>query len=847
MTWDTAKLIRGKAYVQEIELVLDACKYTQAPYITYNLIEIGGGGSYSSSHTGSVTLFTSYPDHETTWGAGTIYLKSNVSGETITATLSGASLNITARGLFGTTATTINSGDTFVIKHLGDVDGSCRGYPHDCSTSDSYSETSKLRPIFSTAPAAGGELKWSGLRQSSIHYDDGEVDVGETIGSRASLSFDISDYRHNDYFFVPYPDKRTDAGTLWGKLLARHPYLEGREVIYREGYRDPYSLDEPVWIERTLIIDSYKLSDEKLSVKCLDPLSLTEDKKAKMPLASPARLLANLGTGGAGTTFNFYDAPNYYFGAMSASILVRIDSEVIVCTVSGATQLTVVTRGYRSTNKEHEAGASIQDCIRFTNTHVVDAIVYALENFTSTPAAYLNTTAYDAVKALMATSILDDAIITKPTAVVDFINDLVKIGNLGIYFDTALQEIVMVYVPVRDIESILIDEQNHIKRGSLSKDDNTKNQYTRFSTMWGLTDITSDQEEKYAVRYTSINVDLESAQGIGQVNERKLQKLPLLTNSVDDSLLGAGYTSRITSENDSKPKIVTFTLDASQVGITQSGELKKGSIINLSTKYNQDKDGNNISELFQVRKIDGNGYEGYKIKAKRFQFAVSGGETIDFTISSGGINYDLSDVYTPAAGSYTIYIEPGVEFSSYDTSVAAFTTGSQASGVSFRIINAGKILGMGGKGGNAGLQGSLARTSGVTGGTALDITVDCEIMTAGGLIWAGGGGGGSQEAVFYDNPSGPDYFGAANGGSGGQGYSTSFGGFKTIGGVFPAWEFEDSGSQSGPGMSGFRGGEWGRSGDGDNAGSSGIAIKKNGKSVTILDGNNDLNIRGRVE
>lgn len=850
MTWDTAKLVRGKAYVQEIEIALDACRFTQGNFWLYkNCIN---SVSRNSSYTGTTTVISD-SNLVSTWSPiSNVYAKNLTSGEIMRVSISVVnSITIISRGLFGTTAATIGVGHKLEIMHLGEADGSCRGYPYSCTSGDSYSATAKLSPVFSNSPSRAGIYRLSGLR--NIRYDDGEVDVGETIGSRASLSFDISDQRHGDNFFVPYPERRTETGTLFGKLLARHPYLEGRKVTYREGYRDPYSLDEPEWIERTLIIDSYKLSDEKLSVHCLDPLTLTEDKKAKMPLASPARLLAALSTGGAGTTFSFYDAPDYYFGAMSASILVRIDSEVIICTVSGAKQLTVVTRGYRSTTKTHDLGASIQDCIRFTSTHVVDAIVYALENFTEIPASYIDTAAYATVKALMATAILDDAVITKPTPVVDFINDMIKIGNLGLHFDTVTSKIVMIYVPVQEVEAISLDEQDHIKRSSLSIDDNTKSQYTRCSAMWGLTDITSDQEEKYAVVYTSINYALESGGGLGQISERKLQKFPLLTNSVDDSLLGASYATRITNENDSKPKIVMFDLDSSQLGATQAGELKKGSVINLSTKYNQDKDGNNLSELFQVRKISGDGYSGYKIKAKKFQFLVA--DNIDFTISENKVHYDLSSDFSPAAGNYIVYIAEGVEIISTDRLTPAFTTGSQAVGVTFTIINAGKILSVGGDGGDFGWTSSPP-VAGEDGGLCFNATVDCEIQTAAGLIWAGGGGGGGSMSELI--PGGPpdyiDYYLAASGGSGGQGSGTSLGGYYTNGGLTGGVPdgIELSGNTSSAGASGNIGGAFGQNGSlgggsgGAAGGLSGIAIKSNGKSVTITSGNNDLNIKGFI-
>jgi hypothetical protein len=841
MSYDSRKAIGGQEYVEEVEMILDACKYTLGDYLTKRSLQFKSGQPIFAGDTGNFLVVNTPVAWNTLWGTTyTRYGKSNNSGEIFSfIPVSAGTINITGRGLFGTTDGNLGN-HIFKIMHKGEADGTCRGYPFNCSDVDSYDQSAKRSFIFSTGNNAGGIRRFAGLRK--ITHNAGEVDPGESIGTRASLSFEISNGVHNDYDVVPYPEKQTSNGTFWGKMQARHPYFQGREVIYRAGLRDANTYQIPDFIERRFIMDSANLSNEKFTVTALDPVILTEDKKAQMPVTSPATLSAAIT--GSPATFSYINAANYYFGAMAATVFVRIDSEIIKCTVSGATTLTVVTRGYKSASKDHDAGASIQDCIVFTGTHGINAITFALQNYTKIPAGYIGS--YASVIALLPAFTLSEAIISKPMPVSDFINYLVQLGNLIFKYDEETQKIAIEYTPELSIQPITVDQKIDIKEESVSVDTNIKNQFTRFAYLFAPVDVTKDQEENYAIRYLSANVSLESAQYLGQVNEKKTVKNTLLTKSSGDALLATSYVSRVLQNNLTIPKIINLTIDASKVGVNSGGNLKTGSIVSVSTKYNEDKDGNALAELYQVLKLTGNAYNGFKAKLRRYQSLQP--STVNYVIGTGGINYDLSAHYAPAAGNYIIYINPDVIFGSYDTSLPAFTTGSQAVGVSFKIIHRGKILGMGGAGGDCGIYPVFTNASaGLVGGTAFNATVPCDIDCGSGLIWAGGGGGGGSNQGS-NTISGFTYEWAAEGGGGGQGYGESIGGLSTYGGDDVSHSNYDhnaeNGNQAGAGL---YGGLWGENGDNVQGygGLAGYAIKKNGNAVNIIAGDNDLNIKGR--
>lgn len=853
MTYDSRKARHGQEFVEEIELVLDRCKYTDQEYIDNQYLDVIA--FYGPGHTGDVDVYTLSSAFMSFWGVGVpLYAAVENTSETIKFEIiddQSILIHSDGRGQFGSLAETLSG--RLRIMHQGEADGSCRGFPHTCSSPNSYSPTSKIRLRFSTAPSAGGTQRFGGLEHGAVRHDAGEVDPGESIGTRSRLRFTIKDQVHDDEYIVPYVNRRSSQGTMFGKLLARHPYMVGREVIYREGYRDRGTFSEPDYIERVFIIDSTNLSDDKFTVTALDPLTLTEDKRAKMPVASPAILAGNIDT--SNSAFNYLDAPDYYFGPASATVYLRIDSEVMRCTVTGPKQLTPDLRGYRSENKEHEAGASIQDCVVFQGTNGIDAIVFALTNYTKIDSKYIGD--YSAVKALLPAFVLDDCVISKPTPVQEFIDHLVKLGDLIFYYDEIAQKIVIDYIPELSSQPISINERQHITRDSVKVDFNLKNQWTRFQHLWAPVDVTKDSEENYAIRYLAVNIGLESQGNMGQANEKKAYKNPILTNSTGDSLLGASYASRVIERNSEPPKIISLNLDAQFVGNYSGGNLALGSIISLYTKENQDISGSPLSELFQVLSLKGNGYNGYDVKARRYQTVQQ--EDVDFVISTSATNFDLSTVFAPPPGQYTVYINPDVVLSSLIASMPAFTTGSQSAGVSFRIIHRGRILGMGGDGGNAG-YGSTKAQPGQNGGAALEATVPLIIDSGSGIIWAGGGGGAGQFAIAPQGPVGQLV--PRKGGGGGQGYGVSAGGRNSDGASLVGRA--PSGSQAGPGDPGqyaAAGGEWGENGvdiigwygptppDPEDritrGGLAGEAIKSNGNPVTIVAGDNEINIRGR--
>lgn len=845
MSYTSRKRLAGQEVVKKLTFYLNRCKFTDAPYLTYNVF--AATNSYTSSYTGVMNTVTNSAFVSTWSPIAELYAKNVVTGELLKVSVTTTNqINIIARAQFGTTAAAILAPVNFEMWHKGRADSSCYGYSQTCSSPDSYQANLFKEIVFCTAPLRAGSIYHGGLSFKDINYSSAELKPGESISSRSKLSFRLSDQVHNDYELSFWGESQTSSGTLFGKLLARNPYFNGRKIRYSVGFREGGTVNEPDWEHRNFLIDSVNLSNEFFSGSALDPLILTENKKAKMPLASPAQLTAAITSGSA--TVQFGNAPANYFGT-SGNIIVRIDSELIEVAANGSTTMSIITRGFgNSAIKDHSVNATVQNCIRFVNEHVVDCITYALTTWTDIPSVYIDN--YSATIALIPTKIISDYTISSPQGVVDFINMCIFIGNLSFYFNDLTQKIVIKYISEFSVSPIYLSDLDSIRKESGKRDLNLKEQYTRFNLSWAPFDLTKDSDStNYQVSITAINSLMESAAKLGEVNERKSMLLPMLTTSSADYLMGADAVNRIVSLADDAPDIFECELDAENVGSTQGSILELGSVVSLQSKSIQNKSGTATSRLYQILKIDGDPFEGFRVKMKHFQQGDP--SSYDFIINEGiYINYVLTANFNPSTpGQYVIYIKAGAIFGSYNTTIAAFDTGTPAAGVTFKFIAKWQVLGMGGKGGNAGIPSSPSGDDGEEGGTAFEAHCDCEIDNGAGLIWAGGGGGGGLDYIPYiSTPNGPTFF-PRFGGGGGQGFGNAIGGFNTSADAYS--DRAPSGNQaSAGGGAGAHGGEWGADGEyGSNPlpAFGGFAIKSNGFIVTITSGDNTLSIRGYRE
>lgn len=875
MPFNDLKVKAGQKLITIGDVELDKCRHTTAQSVLDGEITISDslaqGATTALAITGGTALNFVNSTPFILWDS-----------EVIKVTVdSNIQLTVISRGHFGTIDVAHTPSDA-ILQHLGEADGSCYGTPFTCNSPDSFEANTKLLFRFPSTQLALDQVFYSGYK--SWDHKPGAIDPGQSMGKRAGATLTILDGVDNDVY-VPYPDRRTDRGTLFTKLIARHPNFENRPIKIHTGF-DPLNLNFDNFITREYIIDKAQLKNGVFTISALDPLILSDDAKSKAPVASKGtNTIAIIDASG---TITYTGAPAFDYGVATTTVFVRIDSEVIECTVLSDFVLTIDARAIGGTEQaDHDVNATIQECLVFDDVNVVEIIETLLTDFTGIPSVFLDD--YTDVKAATSTITLTRNI-NKPTAVKKLIDELIKNGDLTMFYDEVTSIIKIKQVADADIEPININEDDHIGQDSIEFTRDTKNQFTRYTVAWGPNDITEDDGlENFSVVFQSVNLGNEQPRFIGEINEKKTFFNPWLTTSSADTTKGTAIAQRVIDRVEDVPIIAEFDLDIESVFFTQGGNLELGSIINLSSGRAVNVDGSNRAANHQVLSIKDKGGMRYRIKTKLFQDPLAG-VNVDFTISDNKEDYDMSTEFAPAAGNYVILINTGVTIGSTSTSNPAFTTGTQAAGVTFDFIIKGSILGAGGAGGDGAtsnvnvdttdfvvfFQGSAA----LIGGDSMELTVPCTINAGSGAIWAGGGGAaGTQSRAEYEhevNDSGE--FNVitritskieGNGGSGGAGYVGGLGADRGV--ITFTFTPDDpppditnrvtgqtvisvngqNGSVGGPGVVGsISGGDFGESGDdapaSTSGGASGLAIKTNGNAVVITSGDNPINIKGAI-
>jgi len=855
MSYNDLKKVNGAKTCEFIDLTLDWCRYVSAEYLAAGALS---APAIAQGYVGAIAI---------TGGNATLWTQSNnylrVNDELIKITIdSDNQLTITARGQFGTSDVAHAAGAANLV-HQGESDGSCWGFPHHCSNGDAYLSTSTKTFTFPDTRMDLSKITYSGFR--SVSRSSGQVKPAESMGSRATLTATVADSVDNDVY-VPYPSKRTSNGTLFGKILARHPNIKGRKIERYSGF-NPLEFDIDNFVSQEYIIDYVQLKKGLFTIKGVDPLQLAEETKSKAPITNNGTTASAI-TSGTGS-FTYANDVGFKYGQIGDSVFVRIESEIIECTVASEFGLIVVSRGVDgSEEKDHGINATVQECLVYDSVNVVEIIIDLLTRFTSIASRFFDD--YTSVIAATAAITLTTKI-SKSESVSKLINELIVVGDLTMFFDENEKLIRIKQVAEQDVQPISINENDHVEIDSATILLDAKTQYTRAGVNWSPFDATKAKEtDDFSIKYLTADVSAESDRNIGEINEKKTFQCRWLTSQAGDTAKGTAIAQRAIDRTKSIPKIASITLDAENVGDTQGGKLELGTIISLATSESQNADGSTKSELYQILKIQQKRDSmKHEVTARLFQDPIQG-INIDFTISENKNDYDLSTEFAPVSGSYTVLIDLGVTIGATSTLLPAFTTGAQATGVTIDFIVRGSILGAGGAGGAGGVLVSPVTAYyeqvgqiGFVGGNAFEATIDCTINTGSGEIWAGGGGaaGGTSytfgDGTFVERKAG-------NGGSGGQGF---IGGAGSTKGSANGYDFGAvdgvNGSVSAAGSIGvISGGAFGEKGDnqpeddilvdgslqivsGQKGGDTGFAIVSNGNNVIITAGDNSLNIKGR--
>ena len=682
------------------------------------------------------------------------------------------------------------------------------------------------------------------------------IDPGKSVGFRASARFTVNSFVTKDASELPiiYQDSRIAEGDHNQKVVTRN-FLKNRRSRIITGY-NPMSYDESnCQIENYIIDDvSFSSDGQDLNYSLLDELILIEKAKAKYPALSTGVLTLAMTIDVL--TLAFYTEITQEYGAEGATGYICIGSEIMGYTVdAGEADMTITRAQLGTLREEHSIGDTIQKVEYIDNQNIMDILTTLLTVGAGIPADRIPTSDYNTLKADALKEYYLTRPLYKPFEVKKLINELIVLAGLSVYQDVITRKIIVVATPDFSTPVIAYNEVESIESGSTTVKPMYKEQVTRQLVRWAKKNPTSNDDD------TNFNKAILVSDGVAEseANENNISegaeiKTEWLQNTTAHNSLGTALAQRTVNRNSKVPIEISFDTDVSYVGAVAGGNMWLGSIFSATTSRILNGALQPETTTFQAVSIKNKGGDKYTVTG--LSYIAAAPPTADFFISSDKVDYNLADDPLFAAilsevKEYVVVINSGVKLTASTTAEYVFDQGVFPVGAKLKLIILGRLYGKGGSGGQGGSisyndEADPAITFGTAndgndGGDCMNFTTDAIIENGFGLIAAGGGGaGGFGGGGLLSGDGGGAGQGYALGGAAGNVFNITDGGGISAG---------DAGGASGIAFSGvIGGGEYGEDGE-DNAatgGLSGVAIRKNGNTVTITTGNNSLQILGAV-
>lgn len=419
-----------------------------------------------------------------------------------------------------------------------------------------------------------------------------------SLGKRATVTVTMQDYPYSDLYVDPYVTERSfdpfERGTFWSKWLARNPYYVGRALRVIEGYAGQDMTDMQT---RHYIIDKIEGPDSsgKVTVRASDILRLADDDQARAPELSKGELSRDANTSG---TVHATAAPGEY----TASGIIRVDNEVIrytnIVEAGGVTSFIPITRGTDGTTAaEHEAGATVQQCIEFVNTKGWEVARDLLIDYANIPTAFIDSVAWQAEADKWAGGFVVSRVLTEPIGVNTLVGELCEQGLFYIWWDDRAKEIKLRTVrPPLPAEVVELGEDKHLLQGETRLRARPEE---RISEVWishGLRSAVDDVRDRASYLNTRARID-PTAASLDEHGIRKVYEVlsPWLVGNAQANPL----SFRILARYRDVPNYLTTSIDAKDRAIVSPGE-----VVDITYRGFVDLQGAPESRRYEVTQMD---------------------------------------------------------------------------------------------------------------------------------------------------------------------------------------------------------------------------------------------------
>lgn len=626
---------------------------------------------------------------------------------------------------------------------------------------------------------------------AAVSIRPAQLDLGESIGVRASVTLTFKDARYPDtgpegdrYLSDRNYDPYTQ-GSYWGKFRARYPFTQGADIRLIRG-DSSQSLAQME--TRHFIVDNVSGPDSKgtFTIVCKDALKLADGKKAQAPVVSvgvtefpisPTSTSFLLSPGGIGNL----EYPTSGVINLGGKELCRFSR-------SGDT-MDIGTLGERgafgTTAVAHGAGDRAQIAVEYVPQQVSYILEDLLVTYANVPSDYIDFPNWLAED----TAYVDrnySAVLAEPESVTDLVNELLQQTASTIWWDDVNKKI-----QFKVLNSVSPDapryDDNLILADSFSAIDQNAKRVSQVWTFYGQINPLEklDDKSNYSQGRVIYSAESESNfEGVPSIKSIFSRWIP-----VNGENAATRLNQLILSRYTTPPRLLKFSLQKDQ-NLNIPLLANDYNISNFTLQTATGALATVPVQLTQVKDTD----TGYSVIGEEVLYT----DTVSTDDSSvkplplyTGLNQNIREVFDsvyPTVSEFdviNITIDSAQTLGSSSTDLPALITGDWPANVTLNLLNSGLIIGKGGAGGQGGtsleLQGAGFGASGEDGGVAFEASYDIEI-TNGGII-GGGGGGGSGGGAVYSN--GALYVGGGGGGAG-AGSTSSLGG---VGGVASQTDF----------------------------------------------------------
>jgi hypothetical protein len=618
------------------------------------------------------------------------------------------------------------------------------------------------------------------------------LNVAEGMASRGKMSVTMSDFDGD-----PGPINFSDAGTFFGKLLARN-VLDGKKIISHYYSITPESATPIEVGSSTHFIESSSLTGGRFSLQAKDALKDLEAFSQQFPIPTEIELVGDITADT--TTVTVTDGSK-----VSIDDVIIIDKEFIKVQSIAGNVLTTCTRGstlvaddlvtvISKTEKEaHADDSAVQICYVMSKTFLPDALkdifkAVGLE-------AYIPTVPdqwFDEINEWNSIANLY-GVFHKPEKAVDLINRLLTAYMVDMWLDQPTQKAIVNVSSAWKYGERIIEEGNDLHDLKTSTQANT-----RFSRAYIYNKKYYQAEPDDSVNYSRLTLykDLatETSDLYGSIKVKEFEPSNFITKDSAFSLVSR-YVERFAKT----PQLFSFKMEERKLA-----GLAIGDVVSIVTRDTQSAAGSYLTAKSRAQLIEikpGLNSVGriYDVKALSYipsLIGVGSDQILKFITGSDNALPSLFVIAgTPNIRVDATFIFDGATIGSESTDSASIRAGGFIAGSTIKLIftNNSKISARGGDGGDAYVDSSINFTGGTAGNGAnggavyqsggvitsiyLNYGVVDSYSTAAELYAPGGGGGGASAYRYEEDPY--RAYGAAASGSGGSGIPSGGAGVAT--------------------------------------------------------------------